>query len=255
MSNYHFEASVISRGKGRSISKLMSYISGKQLYDNYLDKTFYHSRTDVLYCDIYLPTKAPEIFQDIQSLCNKINEAEKRYDARTAREFKCSLPNELSPEEIRIIVKEFVMENFLIHNLCAIAAIHEGKNTEDPSKNNPHVHIIVPTRALDNDGFSKMKMRELDKKNYINIWRESWARIQNKAYERNGLNIRVSHESYKARGILDREPTIHISKVDWQKERLGIRTRAGDRKRDIKYRNKKREYYALQREKYIDRAR
>lgn len=61
--------------------------------------------------------------------------------------------------------------------------------------------------------------------------------MQNRAYERNGLDIRVSHESLEVQGIKDREPTIHLSLSDWQKEKRGERTIAGDKKRAIKERN------------------
>ena len=53
------------------------------------------------------------------------------------------------------------------------------------------------------------------------------------------MDIRVSHLSLEVQGI-DREPTIHISRIDWQKEKSGERTVAGDRKRAIKERNEER---------------
>lgn len=74
----------------------------------------------------------------------------------------------------------------------------------------------------------------------IYIWRKEWADVQNRAYERNHLVERVSHYSLKAQGI-DREPTIHLNLADWQKEKRGERTIAGDKKREIETRNKERE--------------
>ena len=68
---------------------------------------------------------------------------------------------------------------------------------------------------------------------YVEIWREGWANIQNRAYERNGLDIRVSHESLEVQGTC-REPIPHLSRIDWQKEERGERTPAGDRKREVK---------------------
>lgn len=142
-----------------------------------------------------------------------------------------------SSHELIQIVTDYIENNFVNQNLCAIAAIHEGRNKNDPSKNNPHVHIIVPTRSVGTDGFSKKKNRDLDNKKNIVIWRKQWAAVQNRAYERNGLDIRVSHESLEVQGIKDREPTIHLSLSDWQKEKRGERTIAGDKKRAIKERN------------------
>lgn len=240
MANYYLEAQAISRGKGRSVTKLANYITGQKLHDSYNSKTYYRQRHDVLCFRIFQPADAPPDFYDLQCLCDKIEAAEIRYDARTAREFKGSLPNELPLRQLIHIVCDFVEVNFVNQGLCAIAAIHEGKNEADPSRNNPHVHIIVPTRTVGPEGFSKKKDREHDNRKYIVIWREQWALIQNRAYERNGLDIRVSHESLKVQGVRDREPTIRLSRIDWQKEQCGERTPRGDEKRAIKERNMQR---------------
>lgn len=238
MSNYHLEVKNISRGKSKSVTNAASYACGKKLYDCYHNKECCHNRSNVLFSKIFLPANAPPRFGDLQTLCNEIEKAEKRYDARTARVFIGSLPNELALDEQIRIVGEFVEENFKEKGLCAIIAIHDGKNIKDPSKDNPHVHIIVTTRTLDEKGFNNKKSRQFDKKEYIHIWREEWAKVQNRAYERNDLDIRVSHESLEVQGIYDREPTIHLTQRDWQKEQKGERTTAGDKKRDIRKRNK-----------------
>ena len=39
----------------------------------------------------------------------------------------------------------------------------------------------------------------------------------------------------------DREPTIHLSRIDWEKEQRGERTERGDVKQAIKTRNTERE--------------
>lgn len=243
MANYHLETKIISRGKGHSFARSINYISGIQLHDVYLDVTFYHKRNDVIWSGTFLPIKAPSCFQDLQVLCIAIENAERRYDARTAREFIGSLPNELSPSEQIKIVSEFIDQNFVQQGLCAVAAIHKGENKNDPSKNNPHTHILVSTRTIGPDGFNEKKDREHNKKNYIGVWREQWAEIQNRAYERNGLDIRVSHESLEVQGkCCNREPTIHLSRIDWQKEHRGERTFFGDKKREIQARNEQRSH-------------
>lgn len=241
MANYHLEINIISRGKGRSVIKAASYISGEKLHDDYAEQTYYNKRRDVFQWKLFLPSNAPSCFHNLQYFCNAIEQAERRYDARTAREFKGSLPNELTFHEHAQIVEEYVEKNFVSYGLCALAAIHEGRNETDPSRDNPHVHIIVSTRTIDRNGFNRKKERCLDRKANINIWRKSWADVQNRAYERNGLDIHVSHESLEVQGI-DHEPTIHLSRIDWQKEKCGERTIAGDKKRAIEERNKDRIY-------------
>lgn len=239
MANYFLRVNDISR-RNHSITNLISYISGTQLYDYDIDKPFNNSkRSDVLYWNIFLPPNAPKEFTDIQTYCKEIDKSEKRYDARTAKEFIGSLPNELPFDECKRIVEEFIDSNFTSCGLSAIAAIHEGVNKKDPSRNNPHVHIFVSTRTVDSNGFSKKKYREINKREYIFKWRESWADLQNRAYERNGLDTRVSHERLETQGI-DREPTNYLSVIDWHREKRGQRTEAGDLRREIVKRNKNR---------------
>lgn len=253
MSNYHLEVQTISRGKGRSVTRLASYISGEKLRDSYFGKTYYSRRQDVLDCRIFLPPHAPPDFHHLPDLCDAIEAAEVRWDARTAREFKGSLPNELPLYELQQIVSAFINENFVACDLCAIAAIHAGRNPSDPAKDNPHVHIIVPTRTVTETGFSKGKDREHDKRAYIHRWREQWATVQNRAYERNGLDIRVSHECLAVQDV-NRLPTPHLSRIDWQKEQRGECTPAGDRKRAVEVMNRARHHKLQKKVSYdIDR--
>ncbi len=241
MSNYHLEIKIISRGKGQSIAHSMSYITGRNLSECN-GKMYHHQRNDVLYCKIFQPSNAPPEYSDLQTLCDAINNAEKRRDSRTARQFIGSLPNELPLIENVKIVHKFVEHNLVSKGLCAVVAIHEGRNPDDPSKNNPHVHIIVSTRTVGPDGFSEKKAYEYNRKNWIWIWRKRWADVQNHAYERNGLDIRVTHESLKDQGV-DRAPIPHLSRADWEKEQRGEHTLAGDKRREIEDRNKERMCY------------
>lgn len=205
MPNYHLDISNISRGKKKrnSVTGAASYICGRTLRDSYRNQMHYNPRKDVVWQKIFLPDSAPPEFRGLQHLCDEIE------------------------------------HNFLPYGLCAIAAIHRGRNRDDPLRSNPHAHIIVPTRPVGEDGFRERKDREHDKRKYITIWREQWAEVQNRAYERNRLDIRVSHESLAVQGI-DREPMNHLSRIDWQREQSGERTLAGDKRRAIKAHNKER---------------
>lgn len=258
MSHYHFEAKPISRKSGGSFARTANYISGISLHDSYLGKDYYRKRQDVLWTSIILPSRAPPELYDLQTLCDRVEAAERRYDARTARQFIGALPNELSLDDLIKIVKGFVSENFVEHGLGIVAAIHEGKNKDSLLKNNPHVHILVTTRTIGPDGLSQKKDREHDNRKYMEIWREQWAEVQNRAYERAGLDIRVSHDSLEVRGEGDREPLLHLSPIDWQRERSGERTRAGDKNREIQERNRQRQQervLLLERELCVERSR
>ena len=143
MSNYHFEVTIISRGKGRSVTSSVSYISGRALHDIHNGKTYYKHREDLAWQKIFLPDHAPAEFPQLQHLCDEIECAEMRWDARTGRQLTASLPNELPLGELVRIVHEFVADNFTSQGLCTVAAIHRKHNHHDPKKNNPHVHMIV----------------------------------------------------------------------------------------------------------------
>lgn len=221
MANFHLEVTTVSRnarqGK-KSVTRLASYISGRKLYDSYGRKWYSHERSDVALCKVYVPPDAPADFRDLQALCDHIEAAEARKDARTAREFKGSLPNELPYYELVQIVNEFVETNFIRLGLPAVAAIHKGINIDAPDRNNPHVHIIVPTRTVGADGFSKKKFTPLNAREYIRIWRSRWAEVQNRAYERCGLDVRVSHKSLKDQKK-EREPVKYISRLEYVRDR------------------------------------
>lgn len=241
--NYHVEVSPLSRGKGRSLGSVLSYISGKEVHDNYSGKTYRHRRFDLVQCRVYLPPSAPNALRDLQCLCDELNKAEKRKDARTGRLFICSLPNELMPGEWARIVNEFIQENFVSQGLCAVAAIHRGKLPSNHPKSNPHVHIVVSTRTVGPEGFNPKKDREHNQRSYIEIWRRAWARVQNRAYERCHVKKRVSHESLRVQGV-ERKPTRHVSYVDLQR---------GERQRRIQAKELARELARLEQNRELSR--
>lgn len=108
---------------------MTSYICGEKLHDTYYNKTYCTERNDVLIWQIFLPDKVPPEFNHLQHLCTEIDSAEKRYDAQTARQFIGSLPTELSFNEQKQIVVEYINQNFIASGLCVIAAIHDLPNT------------------------------------------------------------------------------------------------------------------------------
>ena len=254
MANYHMSVMNISRGKGASITDRASYIGGLKLYDAYEGKTCCHERSDVEYFKVYLPYGAPAAFNNPQVFCEEVDRAEKRRDSRTAREFVGSLPNELDKGELIRIVDQFVIPNFSRYGIPVMVAIHEGRNPENPEKNNPHVHILAATRRLEPSGFVQKKDRTRDSKQFIYLVRERWAKVQNLAYERNCLPCRVDHRSNRDRGI-NKEPLTRLSYPDWEREKHGEHTLAGDQNRAVKQRNEERERQERDREPGLSRFR
>ena len=75
-----------------------------------------------------------------------MEEVETAKDSRLAREFVVALPIELNHEEQIELLQEFIREQFVSDGMCADAAIH------DTDGHNPHAHILLTVRPLDEQG-------------------------------------------------------------------------------------------------------
>lgn len=237
MAIYGFDLKTISRLRGESVVKTAAYITRRKIHDEYGDKTYYCTHIkDILYSEILLPENAPSEFSDLATLLSAIDRAEKRYDARTGRVVRISLPNEkeVSNEERITLTKKFVARAFNNMGICAVVAIHEGKN-EDPAQNNPHAHVMLTDRPVDMNGFCAKKNRDWNKTKHIRQWRKLWAEIQNEFFKNKGLEVRVSHESLEVQGY-DRAPTKPLGRAAKALEERGIHTEYGDINRAIEAR-------------------
>ena len=218
MANFYLNIKNMCRSEGASLTGTASYICGQTLRDSYDGNVHRYKRNDVLYRHIFLPEGAPEEFRNLQNLCDRLEQAEVRRDARTARYMIGALPNELPLYELSRIVREYVQANFVAYGLCVVVAIHEGRNEDEPQKNNPHVHMLVSTRTVDGRGLNKKKDREHNRRMYLLAWRKEWMLVQNRAYERNGMDIRVSHERLKVQNIWNHEPVKYLSRLEWERK-------------------------------------
>ena len=151
MALYHFHVSQVSRGKGQSCLASDAYITGTRLIDDYYgDVHDYTKKHGVLFTELLLPDYAPERLHDREVLFNELEVIEKHPKAQLCYSFDFSLQNELSYEENLEIAQKFIKENFLSKGMIVDYAIH------DPDKHggipNPHVHMIIPIRPLNEDG-------------------------------------------------------------------------------------------------------
>ena len=253
MAVYHFNMRISSRGNCQSIVATAAYNNGEKLYDKYIGRTYdYSYRSDVLYKEALLPCSVSQEFLNMQRLLDALNDAEKRIDSQMARVIKMALPNEMSLDRQIALVRGFVERNFMSRNMCAAVAIHSGllEQHKKPDiikavnefRDNPHAHIIAPIRQIGKEGFYRTKTgsRELNNKLFLLQLRECWAEMQNREYERMGLNVRVSHESLAEQGI-NRRPSIHLGAAAIALESRGIESKRGDKYRSIMEENRKHE--------------
>ena len=147
MAIYHLEAKVVSRGAGRSAVAASAYLSCSRLYNDYDGiQHDYTKKQGLVWQEIFLPEYAPQEWQDREQLWNAVEEVETAKDSRLAREFVVALPIELSREEQVELLQEFIREQFVSDGMCADAAIH------DTDGHNPHAHILLTVRPLDERG-------------------------------------------------------------------------------------------------------
>lgn len=147
MAVYHFEAKVISRGTGRSVVAAAAYASCSQIYNDYDGITHdYTKKRGNLYSEIFLPPNAPPEWQDRAELWNAVEAAEKSKDSRLARELIVSLPVEIGLDEWRDMLRYFISEQCVDKGMCADVSIH------DTDGHNPHAHILLTVRPLDEKG-------------------------------------------------------------------------------------------------------
>ena len=149
MAIYHLEAKVVSRGTGRSACAASAYLSCSSIYNDYDGVQHDYTRKGGLVWEqIFLPEYAPQEWQDRAILWNSVEENEKTKDSRLAREFVSALPVELTPEQWKELLSDFIHESFVSDGMCADVAIHDP----DPPSHNPHAHILLTVRPLNPDG-------------------------------------------------------------------------------------------------------
>ena len=149
MAIYHLEAKVVSRGKGRSAVAASAYLSCSQILNDYDGVQHDFTRKKgLVWQEVFLPEHAPAEWQDRSVLWNAVEESEKTKDSRLAREFVVALPIELSKSEWQKLLTEFIQEQFVSDGMCADVAIHDPH----PPGHNPHAHIMLTVRPLDEQG-------------------------------------------------------------------------------------------------------
>lgn len=206
-----------------------SYRSTDALYDEH-SKTTYARDNNVGICKytrIYLPEGTPTAYEDRQYLWNQAMKAEEKKDgtyksrAQYAHEIELSLSNKLTYEQALKVCDEYG-QRLASQGMIADLSLHWKDE-------NHHVHIMVPTRAIDMGTglFSKTKTRKVKDQNgkprceSLTPWfdaehlqeRRHWtAEIQNQYLEKED---QISEKSFKDQGI-DRTPKPSLLHSDWE---------------------------------------
>ena len=254
MAIYHFDASVISRSKGRSSTAASAYRAAERVVDRRTGEVHDYTRKHgVEHTEILAPAHAPDWARDRSALWNAVEQIERRKDAQVSREVRVALPSELSVEQNRDLVRGFVQEQFVARGMVADIALHAPGREGD--QRNHHAHIMLTTREIGPEGFGA-KNRDWNAKELLVDWRSSWAEHVNRTLERCSVYERVDHRTLEAqredalerasaaerngdervhvaemaRAVeLDRPPLPDVGARGWSMMRRGIATPASDR--------------------------
>ena len=258
----HLEIRIVQRSKGSSAVAGAAYQAGEKLFSEYDQKSKDHRRKqpEVVYTEIMFPANAPPEYADRATLWNAVEEVEKQWNSQLARRFILALPREIPTEMYPQMMQEYCRAHFVSKGMCCDFAIHDP----DPPGHNPHCHIILTMRAIDENGKwlpKSRKVYDLDENGeriklpsgrwkshkedtvdwneqyHAEEWRHGWELVQNKYLELAGSPERVDMRSYERQG-LDVLPTVHMGAAVSALERKGIETNIGNLNRDIKAANR-----------------
>lgn len=254
MAIYHFHVTQVSRGKGQAVVAAAAYRAGEVLHDNYYGEDHdYSKKGGVILTEIFLPEHVPIEYGDREYLWNDVEAYEKNPKAQLAYSFDFALPNELGDDDNYELTKKFVVENFVSKGMICDVAIHRPSRQPGDIEN-PHVHVLVPMRSMDECGkwntkqrreyildengkrirdengkyvFNAVKTNDWGEVATLEEWRKNWAIAVNEMLEKKGISERVDSRSNADRGI-DELPTIHEGVAVRTMEKKGIRTDKGE---------------------------
>lgn len=227
MTIFHMEVKNIGRSQGRNSIAAAAYRSGGVLVDEGTGAVHdYSQKLGVDLTEIITPDGSPFWAQDRSTLWNVVQQHNTRKNARYCKEINIAIPRSLSREAHLTLVRGFVTQEIvnrfgLVCDVC----------WHDLDSHNPHVHIMIPLRVAESEGFGE-RVKAIDHRKTVSDLRSAWASHANRYLSATGER-EISEKSYQERGI-DRVPEIHYGAQAWGLEKKGIRTKLGDRNREIR---------------------
>ena len=143
----HFDVKIIQRSKRQSAVASAAYQSGERLFSEYDQKQKYYShKSEIVHTEIMLPPHAPPEYADRNTLWNAAEAIEKQWNSQLARRFVLAIPRELPRSQYADLIRDYCREFFVSKGMIADFAIH------DKGDGNPHAHILLTMRAMDEQG-------------------------------------------------------------------------------------------------------
>ena len=223
MAIYHLAVKSVSRSTGRSAVAAVAYRAGVCLENERDGLVHDYTRRGGVEDTFIVAPEGAEWAQDRSALWNAAEAAEKRKDAKVAREYELALPAELDASQRRDLVRAFANDIRDRYGVAVDAAIHAPHDYGDDR--NHHAHVMTTTRMVDADGLGA-KTRQLDVRSSASIEveeiRANWAAQVNDALELAQVAERVDHRSYARQGV-EMEPTVKMGHASAAIERRAER--------------------------------
>jgi MobA/MobL family len=242
MAIYHYSLKTINRSTGRSSVAAAAYRSGEKLVDERTGNIYDYTRRDgVLHAEVFLPDGQTVGREELWNLAET---AEKRKDAKVAREIVVALPHELDFLDQVSVVREYAQGLSRRTGWAVDIAVHAPGREGD--QRNTHAHILCTTRKIERDETGQLvmgaKTRDWDViatgKDLVMAERKEWERQVNRYLDIAQSKTRVDCRSYEAQGKTEQIPQIHLGVSACQMERKGIETERGKRNRDAAEHNR-----------------
>jgi Ti-type conjugative transfer relaxase TraA len=199
MAIYHLHVKVIGRKSGSSAVASAAYRSGSRLRDERLEHSHdFSGKRGVVHSEMMLPKNAPEAWNERERLWNDVEAFEVRKDAQLAREVEFAIPREMSEAQGIELARDFVRGEFVDRGMIADLNVHWDMTEDGMPK--PHAHVMLTMRAVDENGFGR-KVREWNRTEMVERWRERWAEIANERLAELDIDARIDHRSLEAQGI------------------------------------------------------
>ena len=244
MAHFYMQISSVTRAAGRRATAAAAYRSGERIRDERTGEVINHSRRrDVLHTEIFLPSQfeamAVAWARNRERLWNAAEHAEKRHNARVAREYQVTLPVELDAARRVALARAFAQAIAERYKVAVDLAVHEPR--VDGDARNFHAHLLTTTREVTPAGLGAkvgLDMHPQERRRhglpdhrqeFINV-RERWATLTNEALRAANIDARIDHRSLAAQGI-DREPAPAIPLMHLKMERRGLQSGLAERLR------------------------
>ncbi|MBY2918755.1 MobQ family relaxase, partial [Rhizobium leguminosarum] len=230
MAIYHLSMKPIARSGGRSAVASAAYRAAERLTNERDGLTHdFSNRKGVEHAEIVLPTGSSAYWAMKRSaLWNAAERAEKRSDARIAREFEVALPHELTPDQRLVLTRAFAEDLANRYGAAVDFAIHRPGGASDIR--NSHAHLMMTTREVRETGLGDKTLLERENRwllaNHLppsqlqlKDLRQAWEHLANEHLAMAGHDIRIDHRSHLEAGITI-EPSehvgVHATQINWQ---------------------------------------